>query len=253
MHDLDRTLQEYESGIDALESGGYELEGDWEYEGGGGFGEEFEEEYGGDYEADHEGYDGEAVFDEIEEMELAATLLEIQDEAELEQFLGKLIKRAGRAVGKVVRSPVGKALGGVLKRVAKTALPMAGAALGNLVVPGAGGVVGGKLGSMAGKMFGLELEGLSPQDQEFEVARRIVRLSGEAAKQASGAPTAASPAVVAKTAVVKAAQKHAPGLAGRVAGPGGMARGNGAGAAGYSRGRSGRWFRRGRRIILLGV
>jgi hypothetical protein len=31
-----------------------------------------------------------------------------------------------RAIGKVVRSPVGKALGGVLKMVAKTALPMEG-------------------------------------------------------------------------------------------------------------------------------
>jgi hypothetical protein len=234
MHDLDRTLQEFEAGYDALES--YDDE----------FGDEFEFE--GDWEAEEETED-EAVFDEIEEMELAAALLEVGDDEELEQFLGKLIKKAGRAIGKVVKSPVGKALGGVLKKVAKTALPMAGAALGNLVVPGAGGLVGGKLASAAGKMFGLELEGMSPQDQEFEVARRIVRLTGAAAKQAARAPAAASPVTAAKNAVAKAARVHAPGLSGASATQ--MARTNG-GSAGFA-GRTGRWFRRGRRIILVGV
>jgi len=235
MHDLDRTLQEFEAGFDALESHDDE------------FGDEFEFEGGWDMEDDDE---SEAVFDEIEEMELAATLLEIQDEEELEQFLGSLIKKAGRAIGKVVKSPVGKALGGVLKKVAKTALPMAGAALGNLVVPGAGGLVGGKLASMAGKMFGLELEGMSPQDQEFEVARRVVRLAGAATKQAVKAPPMGSPVTAAKNAVAKAAQTHAPGLAG----------GSTAFTPSYSNGgranvvgRNGRWFRRGRRIVLLGV
>jgi hypothetical protein len=57
MHDLDRTLQEFEAGYDALES--YDDE----------FGDEFEFE--GDWEAEEETED-EAVFDEIEEMELAA-------------------------------------------------------------------------------------------------------------------------------------------------------------------------------------
>jgi hypothetical protein len=113
-------------------------------------------------------------------------------------------------------------------------------------------MVGSKLGSMAGKMFGLELEGLSPQDQEFEVARRIVRLSGEAAKQAARAPSAGPPSTVATSAVIKAAQKHAPGLAARAGGATGAARSNGT-AGGVGRHRSGRWFRRGRRIILLGV
>ncbi|HEX7089445.1 MAG TPA: hypothetical protein VF192_04875 [Longimicrobiales bacterium] len=241
MHDLDRTLQEFEAGIDALETDGFELEGEWGQEMG---------EYDGEYEQEYG--DTEAVFDEIEEMELAAALLEVQDEEELEQFLGGLIKKVGRAVGKVVRGPVGNALGGVLQRVAKTALPMAGAALGNLVVPGVGGVVGGKLASMAGKMFGLELEGLSPQDQEFEVARRVVRLTAEAAKRAAAAPATAAPAVVAKNAVLQAARKHAPGLVGGAAAAAALAAGNG-GRIGRVGGRTGRWFRRGRRIVLVGV
>ncbi len=231
MHDLDRTLQEYESGVDALEADGLELEGNWETE------------------LDSES-DGEVVFDEIEEMELAATLLEVQDEAELDQFIGNLVKKGFRAVGKVARGPIGQALGGVLKKVARTALPMAGAALGNLIVPGAGGVVGGKLASMAGKMFGLELEGLSPQDQEFEVARRVVRLGGEAVKQATRVSPTGAPGDIAKNAILRAARKHAPGLVGGAAGVvAGRAFGNG-GGPGL---RSGRWFRRGRRIILVGV
>jgi len=44
--------------------------------------------------------------------------------------LGNLIKKVGGAVGKFVKSPVGKAIGGVLKGVAKKALPIAGGALG---------------------------------------------------------------------------------------------------------------------------
>src|SRR5687768_9430530 len=118
MHELDRVLGEFESS-DEFE---FLNESEWTPE-----------------------TDTEAVFDEVEEMELAAELLEITDEQELEQFLGKLVRSAGKAIGGFVKSPVGKALGGVLKTVAKKALPIAGSALGNLVAPGVGGMIGGKL------------------------------------------------------------------------------------------------------------
>lgn len=206
--------------------------------------------------------EGEAVFDEIEEMELAAALLEVQDEAELEEFLGKLIKRAGRAAGKFVRSPIGKALGGALKKVARTALPIAGAALGNLALPGVGGVIGGKLASAAGRMFGLELEGMSVQDQEFEIARRFVRLSGDAARRAALMPSQGPPPKIAKDAILAAATKHAPGLLGRSVRPRRQA---GYGSAQSARGRAdrghriargepmahrGTWVRRGGSIVM---
>ncbi|HEX6041284.1 hypothetical protein, partial [Longimicrobium sp.] len=122
------------------------------------------------------------------------------------------IQKAGGAIKKFASSGVGKALGGVLKTVASKALPIAGAALGNMVLPGVGGMIGSKLASAGGKLFGLELEGMSPQDQEFEVARRFVRLSGEAARQAAQSPPQGSPVVAAKDAVMAAAQVHAPGL-----------------------------------------
>jgi hypothetical protein len=58
----------------------------------------------------------------------------------------------------------------------------------------------------------MELEGLSEEDQEFEVARQFVKFAGEAAKQAAQAPANVPPQEAAKSAVVTAAQQHAPGL-----------------------------------------
>src|SRR5262245_10096582 len=56
---------------------------------------------------------------EAQEIELASELLEITSEQELEQFLGGLFKKVARGVGTFIKSPVGRALGGVLKGVAK--------------------------------------------------------------------------------------------------------------------------------------
>jgi len=222
MHDLDRTL----------------METDYEYE-------PEQDEYQaaeGEYEAEFE--DTEGVFDETEEMELAAELLEVTDEAELDQFLGRLIKRAGRAIGRFARSSTGRALGGILKGAARKALPIVGGALGTAFGGPAGGAIGSRLASTAGGIFGLELEGLSAEDQEFEVARRFVRFSGEAAKNAALAPPAADPSSAAKAAAVKAAKRHAPGLL-RVSPTSPPAYG--------VRERSGRWIRRGSKIIIMGV
>jgi uncharacterized protein (DUF697 family) len=224
MHDIDRTLAEFEPEMGAYETGQEEYE--------------FQDEY------EFEGSDTEAVFDEMEEMELAAELLGVTDEAELDQFLGKLFKKVGGAVGKFVKSPVGRTLGKVLKGVAKKALPVVGGALGSFV-PGVGTAIGTTLGKAASNLFEVELEGLSPEDQEFEVARRFVQLAGAAAKNAALAPPTANPQAAAKMALTAAAKKHAPGLL-----RGGAASSSTAAAG---RGRSGRWIRRGRKIVLLGV
>ena len=42
-----------------------------------------------------------------DEMALAAELLEISNEAELDQFLGSIFKKVSSAVGKAVKSPIG--------------------------------------------------------------------------------------------------------------------------------------------------
>jgi hypothetical protein len=344
MHDVDRTLREFEteSEFEGQELGETEaqqgflgsilggLVGEAEAQEQGYLGEDetslgeaFEQGFLGEAqetgEAFEQGFLGETergVFDEVQEMELAAELLEVNNEDELEYFLGKLVKSAGRALGGIARGPIGKALGPILKKVAKTALPLAGAALGNLVLPGVGGAIGGKLASAAGGMFGLELEGLSPQDREFEVARRFVRFAGAATQRAMRTPPSVTPRRAVRTAVATAARRHAPGLLQPRASLGRMVRGGsrrgrpyapGYGAAGYGAAgygspgfgapaaagayiapsvptpsyasdgyggpaydpnytagngygavspgftRSGRWFRRGRKIVLMGV
>lgn len=219
MHNIDRTLSEYEPEYEAFGADEFEFEGEFEDEG--------------------------EVFDETEEMELASELLSVSDEAELDQFLGKLIKKAAGAVRKVVKSPVGRSLGGLLKGAVKKVLPIAGGAVGTLVGGPAGAMIGGQLSSAASGALGLELEGLSPEDQEFEVARRLVRLSADATRKA--ASSAGDPANAARDAVISAARKHAPGLV--------RPKSNGASTS-MSSGSSthgGRWIRRGRKIILLGV
>lgn len=149
---------------------------------------------------------------EMQEMELTSELLEVTNEAELEQFLGGLFKKVASGVGSFMKSGVGKALGGVLKTVAKKALPLAGGALGSLIAPGVGTALGSKLGSMASNLFEVELEGMNEQEAEFEVARRYVRLAASAARNAALAPPSAPPQAVARAAVVAAARNHAPGL-----------------------------------------
>ncbi len=219
--------------------------------------------------------ESESPLTEVQEMELAAELLEITNEYELEQFLGKLIKGVGRAVGGVIKSPIGQALGGVLKNVAKTALPVVGGALGSMVAPGIGTALGSKLGSFAGSLFEVEVESMEREQAEFEVARRVVRLSAAAARNAALAPPTAQPQRVVRTAVTQAARRHAPGLIrGRVPGIAGGPSGAPGYAPGYgqppdtwgeptygndgptfasTRPRAGRWIRRGRKIVLYGV
>ena len=229
--------------------------------------------------------------DREDETELVNELLEVTNEEELEQFLGGLLKKVAKGVGGVIRSPVGRALTEGLKKVAGRALPALGGTLGNLVVPGLGGVLGAQAGSMAAKMFELELEGMDEQEAEFEVARQFVRLAGAAGRNAARAPSSAPPRAVAQAALVTAARRHAPGLvrgparrgrpspqrrSRRRSGPpvawgydepdegctcgadapdAGLAEppeGDTGELGGPSR-QSGRWVRRGRKIVIMGI
>ena len=127
-------------------------------------------------------------------------LLEVRGDQELDHFLGDLFSKVASTVGKAINSPVGQALGGILKQVAKKALPIAGGALGSFVGGPLGGMVGGKLASMAGDAFGLEVEGLSREDRDFEMARRYVRFATHAARRAAAAPLNIDPTAVARAA-----------------------------------------------------
>lgn len=175
------------------------------------FAGEFEQEFEqGEFEFENE-FENE-VSGEMNELELAAELLSVNSEQEMEQFLGGLVKSVGRVATGFAKSAAGKALGGILRSAAKAALPVVGTALGNFVVPGAGGVIGGKLASMAGSALGLELEGLSNEDREFEVARRLVRIGQHAVGHLSSMPRNMPAARAARIAFLRGARQVAPGL-----------------------------------------
>lgn len=220
MHDLDRTV--FEAGPLAGE-----YEGEYEHE------QTFEAVLGGELE----GESGE--LNEAQEIALANELLEVTNEQELENFLGSLLAKAGGAARRLASSPTGQQLTGILRQAAKKALPVVGRAAGQWVRPG-GGAAGARIAASVGDLFGLELEGLSAEDQEFEVARGFVRFAADAARRAAAAPPAAEPSAVARTAATAAARSHAPGLL-----PAGSQR--------RVRRLSGRWERRGSTIVVHGI
>jgi hypothetical protein len=213
MHDLDRTLRSYESETPEPES----------FESG----ELYQEIYG------EEEMQGETSDQELND--LAAELLTVSDEHELDQFLGKLVRGAGRFA---------KRLAPLLKPIAKKLIPIAGRAVGTFFGGPVGGALGGQLGSLATRLFEVDMEGLEPEEQQMEVARSFVRLATAAAKNAAGAPSSADPSRVVRSAMTTAARAYAPGL---LRGPAGAV------AVVSSRPQSGRWFRRNGRIVVLGV
>lgn len=158
------------------------------------------------------GETGGGVLSPSQEMELASEFMDVENEEELEQFLGDLIGHIGHTLGKIVKSPVGQAVGGVLKQVAKTALPIAGGALGGFVGGPIGAMIGSNLASMAGGALGLELEGLSAEDREFEASRQFIRFAGQTIANALESGEYGNPEAVAHRAAVESARVYAPGL-----------------------------------------
>jgi len=180
------------------------------------------------------------VFSEAELMELTMELLSVSNEAELDQFLGKIwrgIKKVGKVVGKVARP-----LGGILKGIAKKALPFVGGALGSFIpIPGVGTALGSALGGALSKALEAEFQGMEAEERDFEMARRFVQLAGTAAKQAALASPGTDPVQAAQAAITHAARLHVPSL-----GAAFPVSGTAGGQA-----KTGRWMRRGRNIIIV--
>lgn len=216
---------------------------------------------------------------ELEEMEFASELTDVASEAELEEFLGDLIKTVAKTAGGLVTGPVGQALTGALKSVAKQALPVVGGALGSMVAPGAGTAIGSQLGSLAGSMFEMEGEGAGASPPDLAAAQRFVQLASQAAHTAALAPPDIPPHVVAHEAVAAAAERAGLGSPPGVHGSpefnpmsGDLSHGWGGSPEvhhygehhgygepheydhyGSGHGESGHWVRRGRKVILYGV
>ena len=147
--------------------------------------------------------DWESPFTESEEMELAAELLAANSEAELEQFLGKLFKKAWSGIKSVAPQ-----IGGVLKSVAKVALPVAATAAGTFFGGPAGGMIAGKLGSMVSQALEAETAGLPPENRDFAKCRQFVRMAGLAAKAAAEAPPGVNPVAVVQKTLANVAQRQ---------------------------------------------
>lgn len=235
MHNIDRIMnEEMNQEYGFLNEG--EMNPEYEFANEG----EYEWEWEGEGEYSHE------VMNEELEYELAAELLAINNEQELEQFLGKLVSRAAKGISSFAKSNVGRTLIGGLKSVAKKALPFAARAVGTAFGGPIGGMIGGKLGTLASNLFEIQMEGMSNEDREFEVARRVVRLTTAAGQRAAaGARNSrgVAPSVIARNALKQAAAQHAPGLLTPAGGGGAVTQPSG-GAA------SGTWVRRGGQIIV---
>jgi hypothetical protein len=219
MHNIDRTVDEMEF-LDEFEQDfgnefetdhetEFETDGEEEFEENefeepqGEYTDEFEEEMEMEFESDNE----------VVETELATELLSVSNEEELEEFLGKLFRKVKRAAGKFIKSPTGNLLKNFLKGLARKVLPIAGTALGGIVGGPIGAGLAGKATQMVGKALGLELEGLSPEDKEFEVAKGYVRYAKDAINRAaSDRNQRYSPKSVARSAMTNAARKYAPGF-----------------------------------------
>lgn len=152
-------------------------------------------------------------FSEAEEVDLAMELLSVSSEEELDQFLGKMFKSAWKGIKKVgsVVGKIARPLGGVLKGLAKKALPFVGGALGSFIpIPGVGTALGSALGGALSQALEAEFGGMDQEQQEFEMARRFVRIAGTAAQLAAqGAPGRDATGAV-RQAVTDALRSHMP-------------------------------------------
>jgi hypothetical protein len=147
--------------------------------------------------------------DEVLEMELATQLLEITNDSELEEFINEQLQNAAQATGPALPRVVLQPLAHALKKTLKHTIRSVGDS--ELAAPNPGGHADPGL-AVAANVFGLELEGLSPEDQEFELARRFVRLTRSAGRRARRFVRRHRPRAVVRRALVTAARRHAPGL-----------------------------------------
>jgi hypothetical protein len=99
------------------------------------------------------------------------------------------------------------------------------------------------LATLASKALELELSGLSGEEADLEMSRRFVRIAATAARQAASSSPDMDEETVVNEALMTALRKHLPSLDlgefERFGMPGAMQRG--------------RWVRRGRRIVVLGI
>jgi hypothetical protein len=201
----------------------------------------------GEFEFEYESFESGEV-SEQEELELAMELLSVQNEYEMEQFLGKLVGSIGSGL-----KSIGKVALPALKSLAKVALPIAGTALGSFIpIPGVGSMIGGALGRAAANALEMEYAGMDRAEADLEKARRMVGVLRSAVQDLSLSQRSGSPESVARSVLTSALQSNIPGT--RLPMPGVAA------PAGFTATPStaatlqtGRWWRRGNTILVDGA
>lgn len=161
-----------------------------------------------------------------DELALAAQLLELRSPQHFATFVSHWLASTGagrRLRGTPLEAPLRQSLGQLLAPL----LPLHGAAPERL--------------RRLARIFGVELEGLSPEDKEFELARRMVQLMRAVVTELARLPASAETAAPQKVAaaLLPVARTLAPGLIRH--------------AAQASRPpSSGRWRREGGHIVVSG-
>lgn len=169
-------------------------------------------------------------------MALSAGLLEVSDQAELKAFLTDLVAFVAATGRSRIGAPLRQALVDALHRVARPIVPIHSAGDSELRFGSSAASV--DLNPRAAHLFGMELEGLSPEDKEYEVAQQFVRLAADTIRHAGAARSNLAPPAVAGAALQQAARRYAPGLL-QAAPPA------------PSQTQTGRWRREGRRIVVF--
>lgn len=156
---------------------------------------------------------GRGILDESQEIELSAALLEVVNHEQLDCLLRRVVEEADVVIGALLAPSVKQALVDLLTHVLgqitsatnRRTVTITGASLGKRI--------GAALAALAGQVLGIELEGLSPEDREFEAGKQFIRFGAETARNAIEGASGTSPADLAHAAAVEAAQIFAPGLA----------------------------------------
>jgi hypothetical protein len=142
----------------------------------------------------------------IEQIGLANHFLESQSAPAMAALLEYIIRRASVSYGRPIQPQVAASL---LPRLMRAAAVVRNALRSSDV---------GQYPLSPEGIFGTELEGLSPEDQEFESARRFVQFVDELTRIAALAAPTVPQHLLASYAEREAARRLAPGLA-RVLGP----------------------------------
>ena len=184
---------------------------------------------------------------EAQELALASEVLELSSEEELEQFLGDLWDATKAAASSAYNSDVVQAAIPGLKAVGTAVLPKAAGWLADRYAPGTGGIASAGVQAAVDQWLKEELEGLSGEDREFEVARRYVRFVDDALRRAAQVPDRVPPPVAAQVVLRDAAREHVPGVVPFLVR---LRNDEASGGHGVEAAASGSWTRQGSSIVL---